>query len=531
MRGTGVRWMIGVLLLTLGGVGGAMLARRSGTEAPPAPTVAHEALQILKARHVAAPTARRLAAAGIRGTLAALDPHSTYLPPAAHDAARRAMRASFEGIGLSYERIDGPGPADTIGVVTVLPQGPSAAAGVRAGDRIVAIAGTTAVGVTDAAIQRALRGPAGSTVQVTLRRPGHARLLQRTITRGTVPFRSIPAVYMVDARTGYIKISRFAQTTGAAFQDALRTLHRQGMQRLIVDLRNNGGGVLQAALDVCDELLAGAQSIVSVRGRSTTNETFRTEPGGAFTDGPLIVLVNGQSASASEIVAGALQDHDRALLVGRRTFGKGLVQQQYRFGDGSAMRLTVARFYTPSGRLIQTPYAGSAARDSVRYTTDAGRTVESRGGLQPDRVVTRTPADRRVQRWLQSGALHRYMRYWIDARTRALRMQWNERPEAFRLQFRMPAAAYTHFVAEHAADVSPARIAAARAQTMQHMKSMVARRLFGTELWHRVRNPATPIFRAAQQAWPAAALRARRYPVAPQASSPVHAHRTPLQAP
>lgn len=313
-----------------------------------------EAFLIVQQRYVDPVDSDRLTEHAIRGMLSRLDPHAVYLSAAEMRRVQESFEGSFEGIGITYELLPGPDGQDTIAVQSVIPGSPSDQAGLLAGDRIVAINGSSAIGFTHERVQRALKGPRGTQVRVTVRRPGVPELREFTITRDRIPLYTVDAAYMLDRQTGYLKISRFARTTHREVVPALRRLRQQGMERLVLDLRNNSGGYLEVAVQVADELLGGHQLIVRQQGRRPEHQaSWRARPGGLFETGPLIVLVNERTASDSEIVAGALQDHDRALLVGRHTFGKGLVQEQIYLPDSSALRLTVARFYTPLGRLIQ----------------------------------------------------------------------------------------------------------------------------------------------------------------------------------
>lgn len=398
-----------------------------------------EAFLMINERYVDGVDADRLAEDAIRGMLDALDPHSVYLSADVIRAENERFDGGFEGIGVSYELLEGPEGADTLSVVTVMPGGPSERAGLRTGDRIVAIDDSTAIGIVDVGVQRRLKGPRGSTVTVAVRRPGVAGERRVDIVRDRVPLETVEAAFLMPEATGYVRITRFARTTGDEFRAALSRLVEEGMERLVLDLRGNPGGLMSAAVEVSDEFLRSGQRIVEQAGRSAgTTQTFSSRGGGRWETGPVIVLVDAASASASEIVAGALQDHDRAVIVGRRTFGKGLVQNQLPLADGSAIRLTVARFLTPSGRLIQTPWepgAGDAYReekqarihgadgppadsvqvpDSLRYRTDAGRTVVALGGIAPDFEVPDDTLTAYVRTVLREGLEDRFVREWID---------------------------------------------------------------------------------------------------------------------
>lgn len=520
------------------------------------------AYQTIHARYVDPVSPDTLTARGIQGLVSSLDPHSSYLDPERMQRVQETFEGSFEGIGISYELIDGAQQLgqDTIFVSTVVPGGPSEKAGLLPGDRIVAVEGTSAVGWSRERIRSRLTGPKGTEVQVTVRRPGRASPFRTTIVRDQVPLRTLEVAYLMSDSTGYLRLQRFARTTHRELVQGLRQLQETGMHRLILDLRGNAGGLMEEAEEVADEFLVAGQLIVTARSKHNEySEARYAEAGGAFEDGPLIVLVDDHSASASEIVAGALQDHDRALIVGRRTFGKGLVQRQFNFGDGSGLRLTVARFYTPSGRLLQRPYetsfspseplqttngpsASARAADSLVYRTDAGRRVRGGGGIWPDRVVERDSAEEsyraRVER---RGLIRRFARRWIDPRADTLRARWEGRPESFVDTFTLPASVVAAFVQyaeghgvptpspqigaptptpaggragrESASTVRSVPAPAPRRELKVLIQSYVGQRLFGTSMWIRVRNAIDPVVSAAQGSWGRAEELASRYPV------------------
>lgn len=340
--------------------------------------------------------------------LTKLDPHSTYIPARDREAANEDLRGNFEGIGIEFNIFQ-----DTLVVVAPLSGGPSEAVGLQSGDRIIKvddklIAGT---GLSSADVFKYLKGPKGTEVKIEVVRRGVAQPIGYTIVRDKIPQSSVDVSYMIDAEIGYIKVSRFAATTYDEFRAALDTLKSKGMKKLILDLQGNPGGYMGQAIDIADEFLPAGEKIVFTKGKDTRNNTEAvTSAKGEFEQGDLIVLVNEGSASASEIVSGALQDNDRALIVGRRTFGKGLVQSPFDLNDGSELRLTISRYYTPSGRSIQRPYSDKEEyyqevyqgrfqngeffhadsvkfNDSLKYQTRNGRTVYGGGGIMPDYFV------------------------------------------------------------------------------------------------------------------------------------------------
>ncbi|WP_299826444.1 S41 family peptidase [uncultured Pontibacter sp.] len=347
---------------------------------------------------------------GITKMLEKLDPHTSYIPAEEMAMARSYLEGDFEGIGVEFNIFK-----DTIYIISPLSGGPSEAAGIQAGDKIIKVDGETVagIGIKNEGVFKRLRGPKGTKVKLAVQRKGSGKLLTFTINRSKIPTYSVDVNYMVDNRVGYIKVSRFSATTYEEFKKALTELRQKGMQQLILDLRGNPGGYMDHAIRMADEFIAGEKMIVYTdgKGEKYDSKTF-AHTKGDFENGPVIVLLDEGSASASEIVAGALQDNDRALIVGRRSFGKGLVQMPIPLNDGSELRLTISRYYTPSGRSIQKPYNGKPEEyqqdmlhrfengeyfhpdstlfvDSLKYNTSKGRAVYGGGGIMPDVFVPR----------------------------------------------------------------------------------------------------------------------------------------------
>ena len=339
--------------------------------------------------------------------LGELDPHSTYTGAKDVEASMQDLKGSFSGIGIQFTIID-----DTIRIITAINGGPSKAAGVEAGDCIVAIDGKPFVGkkVTNDEAMKRLKGPKGSKVTISVVRPGASKPLDFTIRRDDIPIKSIETAYMLDDKTGYIKVDQFADATYPEFLVAMAKLGQEGATRLVVDLRNNHGGFIQPAIQMAYEFLPKNRLAFYMQGRHPPREDFVSDGRGSHQNTPLVVLVNEESASASEIFAGAMQDNDRATIVGRRTFGKGLVQESIEFRDGSMLRLTIARYYMPSGRCVQKPYVPGKqeeydmdilnrinsgeleSKDSIKesgkkYFTRLGRVVYGEGGITPDVFV------------------------------------------------------------------------------------------------------------------------------------------------
>ncbi|MEI8032555.1 MAG: S41 family peptidase [Chlorobiaceae bacterium] len=303
-----------------------------------------------------------LAGAGIQGMAGYLDPHTVYLEPEKVAYSQAEFDGNFDGIGIEFDVI-----SDTLLVVTPLSGGPSAAAGIASGDRIITIDSASAIGITRQDVVRKLRGKRGSQVRLKVFRPLAGKLLDVTVTRGRISTASVEASFMLEGGVGYIRLSRFIATTADEFRKALAQLKQQGMKRLVVDLRGNPGGFLEQAVAVADEFLSKGELIVYTKSRKggSEDERYVAKSGDGYEKGELVVLVDKGSASASEILAGALQDNKRAVIVGEQSFGKGLVQRQLQFADGSALRLTISRYYTPSGRQIQRIYhKGAAGRES-----------------------------------------------------------------------------------------------------------------------------------------------------------------------
>ena len=339
--------------------------------------------------------------------LAELDPHSVYISAKDVQLATDDLKGSFSGVGIEFIIRD-----DTIRVQNVIKDGPANRAGLLAGDKIVSINGKPFVGkiVTNEEAMHRLKGPKDSKVQIGVKRFGEKGVKVFTVTRGDISVNSISACYMINDTTGYIRVKSFGERTYAEMLSALQTLNIEGADHLIIDLRDNGGGILEAAVQMANEFLPKNRLIVYTQGRKSPRAEYRSNGKGSYQHIPMVVLINEGTASAAEIFAGAMQDNDRATIVGRRSFGKGLVQQQIQFPDGSMIRLTVARYYTPSGRCIQKPFKpGDNAdyendllaryrhgeffsQDSIKhvgpaYHTHNGRTVYGGGGITPDIFV------------------------------------------------------------------------------------------------------------------------------------------------
>lgn len=364
-----------------------------------------EILRFIDTRYLEDEDPSRLEDAAIHAILAELDPHSSYISLDNIEKVNESLNGNFDGIGIEFFILD-----DTIYVVNIIEHGPSDSAGLKKGDKIVMINDTVVAGkgVYNSSIVDKLKGPAGSTIHLKVKRPNEKNLVPIHITRGHIPMYSVDVAYMLNKTTGIIKINRFSSTTYDEFMVALGNLvNKHQLKNLVIDLRHNPGGYLEAATKILGELFTSRKLLVYTEGRSHHRHERFSTGNTNFSIGKVAILIDEGSASASEIMAGAIQDHDRGLIIGRRSFGKGLVQEQYKLSDGSALRLTVARYFTPSGRYIQKPYDGSEGeysedlrhryesgelyhRDSIHildstiYRTSGGRIVHGGGGIIPD---------------------------------------------------------------------------------------------------------------------------------------------------
>jgi carboxyl-terminal processing protease len=310
-----------------------------------------EIIDIISTKYVDSVSTDSLYEDAVNGILKHLDPHTVYIPAKDLAQVTEDLEGNFKGIGVEFYILK-----DTLMITSVLKNGPSADAGIQPGDKVLKVNDSSIIGYSSEGIISKLRGIEGSSVKLGLLRSSENRTLDIEVKRGVIPIFSIDAAYMIDAETGYIRINRFSATTYREFMKALNTLLAAGMKQMILDLRQNPGGYLDAATAIADELIGGDKLLVYTQGRNSQKEEYMSGQKGKFENGRLVVLVDEGSASASEILAGAVQDWDRGVVIGRRSYGKGLVQEQFELGDGSALRLTIARYFTPSGRSIQRPY-------------------------------------------------------------------------------------------------------------------------------------------------------------------------------
>ncbi len=364
-------------------------------------------LNVIESDYVDSVNRNDLVEAAIPAILKKLDPHSVYIPAKDLVRANEPLQGNFDGIGISFNLL-----TDTILVISTIPGGPSEKLGLLAGDKIIYVNDSLVAGqrLSDEKVMAMLKGPRGTVVKIRVLRKGYKDLISFDITRGKIPINSVDVSYMIDKNTGFIRINNFAMTTFDEFMKGMRELKDQGMTDLILDLRQNSGGVMESAIKIADQFLREGDLIVYTQGRTQPKNEAKASGKGEFETGGLVVLIDEWSASASEILAGAIQDNDRGTIIGRRSFGKGLVQEPMTFADGSGMRLTIARYYTPTGRSIQKPYNNGfdeyyedlSARvehgefyvpdsihfaDSLKFTTPGGRVVFGGGGIMPDKFV------------------------------------------------------------------------------------------------------------------------------------------------
>ncbi|MBR4829978.1 MAG: PDZ domain-containing protein [Muribaculaceae bacterium] len=392
--------------------------------------------------YVEKPDAQKLQDEAIAAMMEKLDPHSAFISLDEFNEVNDPLLGSFDGIGVQF-RLE----KDTIAIVNVIKGGPSEKVGIMAGDRIIYVDDTLVASkkLKNEDVMRKLKGPKNTKVRVRVLRRGVEGLLDYTITRDAIPTYSVDIAYMLDKNIGYLKLSKFSATTADEFKKGIRDLKAQGMQQLVFDLRGNTGGFLSAAVDIADEFLHKGSLIVYTEGRNRPRQYMKASRHGMLEDMPVVVLIDGESASASEIVAGALQDNDRGTIIGRRSFGKGLVQEQIVLSDNSAIRLTVARYYTPTGRCIQKPYSGDLEEymlesleryengelfsedsihfaDSLKYTTPKGKTVYGGGGIMPDIYVplVNDSTEYYFNRIVNKGLLYQYAFEYTDKHRKQL---------------------------------------------------------------------------------------------------------------
>ncbi len=470
--------------------------------------------------YVEVPNAQQLQDEAIAAMMEKLDPHSAYISLDEFNEVNDPLLGSFDGIGVQF-RLE----KDTIAIVNVIKGGPSEKVGIMAGDRIIYVDDTLVASkkLTNEDVMRKLKGPKGTKVGVRVLRRGVEGLLDYTITRDAIPTYSVDIAYMLDENIGYLKLSKFSATTVSEFKKGIGDLEEQGMKQLIFDLRGNSGGYLAAAVDIADEFLSKGSLIVYTEGRNRPRQYMKARHRGMLEDIPVVVLIDSESASASEIVAGALQDNDRGTIIGRRSFGKGLVQEQIMLSDNSAIRLTVARYYTPTGRCIQKPYNGDIEEyllesyeryengelfsedsihfaDSLKYTTPKGKTVYGGGGIMPDIYVPLVDdsTEYYFNRIVNKGLLYQYAFDYTDRHRREL--QRYKTVEAFDKGFVVTDAMFDALVAmagEKGIKGTEEQRQVARRESDILLKAYIARDLFDDEGFYPLYAPMDEVLQRA----------------------------------
>jgi carboxyl-terminal processing protease len=482
-------------------------------------TTLQETMDLIKSRYVDSVAIDSLKEDAINAVMEHLDPHSVYIPASNVSEANEDLQGGFEGIGVEFNLF-----RDTVNVIYVIPDGPSEKAGLKIGDKIIAVNDSLIVSKTLPVqnIRRMIRGKSGSDVRLKIIRGTSPQTIN--VTRGRIPLPALDATYMVDATTGYLKLNKFSETTYREFMQSMEKLKDSGMQKLILDLRGNGGGYVKQAVDIADEFIDGEKLIVYTQGTNIDKKEYKASKDGVFEKGKLVVLVDELSASASEILAGALQDWDRATIIGRRSFGKGLVQEQYGLSDGSAIRLTIARYYTPTGRSIQRPYDKGKKiymeelreryengepidPDSMhlstekKYTTSGGKTVYGGGGITPDVYIHIDTSSllNSVTRLYLEGRFNPFVyQYYLS---HASQFSQYKTPAEFAAKFQNTKDAWNQLVLYALKDsIYLENIPQANKKTIENrIKAYLARLKWRTQGFYEVYNTYDPIFQKAKE--------------------------------
>lgn len=459
----------------------------------------------------------------VRGIFENLDPHSSYSTKEETTSSQETMQGSFSGIGIQFNM-----QKDTLYVVQTIAGGPSEKVGILPGDRFIAVDDSIIAGrkLKNTDIMKRLRGPKGTKVNIKVKRGSNAELLEFRITRDDIPLNSIDAVYMADGKTGYIRLSRFAATSYKEFKDAITKLKKQGMQQLILDLTDNGGGYMQIAAQIANEMLNRGNLIVYTQGRKSPRQNLNADGSGTFRTQKVVVMINQFSASASEILSGAVQDWDRGVVVGRRSFGKGLVQREFLLPDSSSFRLTIARYYTPSGRNIQKPYVKGDREDydkdiidrynhgelqsadsihfadSLKHTTlRLHRTVYGGGGIMPDVFV---PLDTTQytdyhRRLVAKGIIPQFALRYVDKNRADLKAQYPD-AQKFIKEFTVTDEMLNNLVDAGKAekvDFDKSQFAKSKEMLRTFVKAAIANDLFSTGAYFQIVNEQNDIYKEA----------------------------------
>ena len=466
---------------------------------------------------------QKLVEAALNGMFNQLDPHSVYIPAKEFTAVEESFRGDFEGIGIEFQIVN-----DTLTVVSPITGGPSEQLGILPGDRIIKIDGKSVIGITNDEVRQKLRGKAGTQVNVTIVRPGASKQLEYTIVRDKIPIYSVDAHFMIDDKTGYVSVSRFSETTFDELTNALKDLNAKGMKQLLLDLRGNPGGYLNQAVQIADLFIDGKKKIVYTVGRrSEFNEEYFASETFPYEKIPLVVLINRGSASASEIVSGAVQDWDRGLVVGETSFGKGLVQRQFQLFDNSAIRLTISEYFTPSGRLIQRDYKNkkdkkdyyseisdreesegeniehTAEKDSTKPTYKTlikRRTVFGGGGITPDYLVKSETLTEYTQNLLKENLFYSFVLGYLDTHSNEIKNKYGNDLNRFRKEFFIDTDlidSFVNFAKTKKVDFNQSDFEKDKDYIAARLKAQIARNFWKNDGWYSVLLEGDSQFRKA----------------------------------
>ncbi len=484
---------------------GNLLSKRangSGLSGMMAHSKVDELLSIINSQYVDTVNVKQTTEEVMTDIASKLDPHTVYIPAADLAAVNSELEGSFSGIGVQFNIQN-----DTIMIVAVISGGPSEKVGLLAGDRIVKVNDSIFVGkkINNEKVMKKLRGKEGTKVKLGVKRHGTHEILYYSITRGDIPVNSVDIAYMIEPGVGFIKVSKFADTTYSEFLNAIAKLRNQGAKKYIIDLRENSGGFMEQAINMVNEFLPAGRMIVYSKGKSYPRSEAKSDGKGSCINQPIVVLIDEFSASASEIFSGAIQDNDRGLIIGRRSFGKGLVQQQMKLYDQSAIRLTVARYYTPSGRSIQKPYERGKAEDyemdifnrykhgeldskdsihvtkTVKYKTIGGRTVYGGGGIMPDIFVPRDTSEYTpyLNKVINYGFLYQYAFQYSDKNREKLKPIKNWQQMSTYLDGQNLLSDFMVFAANKGVASNPRQINISKRFLLLQLKAYISRNLLG----------------------------------------------------
>lgn len=478
--------------------------------------------QLLQTAYTEDVDVRTITEKAIIAALKELDPHSYYLTAAEVQQSNESLQGGFDGIGISYLM-----EMDTLVVTSLIKNGPAEKEGILPGDKLIFINDSLVAGESarTALITKMLRGKKNTIVELQFKRDGEG-IMEFKVKRDKIPIYTVPSYYMVQGNIGYIKVSRFGAETSRDLNQAIKKLKKQGMEKLILDLQDNPGGYLSAAVNMVDEFLPKDKLIVYTEGKNSPRRNYLASNRGDFEEGELVILVNENSASASEIVSGALQDHDRAVIIGRRTYGKGLVQSTYAFSDSSAVRLTTAQYFTPSGRSIQKPYNEGSEKyfenlkkrqdsgeltnaDSIKlnselaYKTGNQRTVYGSGGVMPDLFVAKDSIwnDSLIRQWNSKNIMYRFTAQYVNGNRKEFLKKFDYSFDTFKSNFTLEAQTLTQiqsFSEKQGIHFDPSLLNSTQIQYIYTlMKSTMARLLWDNSEFYQCLNEMDPVLQSA----------------------------------